>query len=94
MYNERNSDNTIEINGMIPDWIIVNNKGCILVEYFGLYQENSNTSHRLKKYKEKLSIKLEKYKELEKVGYRSLHIYPEDIRGDFTGLLKKIDGLI
>lgn len=93
IYNSRNNENTVNISGMVPDWIIVSDKGCILVEYFGLYQENSDSSSRLTKYKEKLAIKLEKYKELERAGYRTLYIYPEDIRGDFGGLLKKIDDL-
>ena len=38
-----------------------------------------------------MEIKLEKYKELEKVGYKTLFIYPEDIRSGFDGLLEKIE---
>ena len=81
---------TVEVNGMIPDWIICNNKGCWLVEYFGLYTDSSS-SHRLIKCHEKMGIKLEKYKELEKIGYKSLFIYPNDIRNGFDGLLEKIE---
>lgn len=39
----------------------------------------------------KMGIKLEKYKELEKIGYKTLFIYPEDIRNGFYGLLEKIE---
>ena len=28
VYNTRNRPYTVEVNGMIPDWIICNNKGC------------------------------------------------------------------
>ena len=92
IYNTRNKPDTVEINGMIPDWIICNNKGCWLVEYFGLFSNTDySSSHRLIKYHEKMGIKLDKYKELEKIGYKSLFIYPEDIRNSFDGLLEKIE---
>ena len=38
-----------------------------------------------------MKIKLDKYKELEDVGYKSLFIYPDDIRNGFDGLLEKIE---
>ena len=78
---------------MIPDWIICNNKGCWLVEYFGLYSSSGKyqSSHRLIKYHNKMDLKLEKYKELEKIGYKTLFIYPDDIRNGFDGLLEKIN---
>ena len=38
-----------------------------------------------------MGIKLDKYKELEKIGYKSLFIYPNDIRNGFDGLLEKIE---
>ena len=92
IYNTRNRPDTVEVNGMIPDWIICNNKGCWLVEYFGLYTDRDcSSSHRLIKYHEKMGIKLEKYKELEKIGYKTLFIYPDDIRNGFDGLLEKIE---
>ena len=77
---------------MIPDWIICNNKGCWLVEYFGLYSSGDfSSSARLIKYHEKMAIKMDKYKEIEKVGYKTLFIYPDDIRNGFDGLLEKIE---
>ena len=92
IYNTRNRPDTVEVNGMIPDWIICNNKGCWLVEYFGLYSSGDfSSSHRLIKYHNKMAVKLDKYKELEKVGYKTLFIYPDDIRNGFDGLLEKIE---
>ena len=83
---------TVEVNGMIPDWIICYNKGCWLVEYFGLYSSGDySSSDRLINYHNKMEIKLEKYKELERIGYKTLFIYPEDIRNGFDGLLEKIE---
>ena len=38
-----------------------------------------------------MAVKLDKYKELEKVGYKTLFIYPDDIRNGFDGLLEKIE---
>lgn len=38
-----------------------------------------------------MEIKLEKYKEIERVGYKTLFIYPDDIRNGFDGLLEKIE---
>jgi hypothetical protein len=91
LYNGRTNRDVIEIEGMIPDWIIHTNKGCYLVEYFGLYSKNDiSSSHRLIRYHEKMKIKMEKYKELEKVGYKTLFIYPDDIRNGFDGLLEKL----
>lgn len=92
VYNARNRPDTIEINGMIPDWIICNDKGCYLVEYFGLFSNrNYNNSDRLIKYHKKMDIKMKKYKEIEKVGYKTLFIYPDDIRNGFDGLMNKIE---
>lgn len=83
---------TVEVNGMIPDWIICNNKGCWLVEYFGLFNNrNYNNSDRLIKYHKKMDIKMKKYKEIEKVGYKTLFIYHDDIRNGFDGLMNKIE---
>ena len=79
---------------MIPDWIICNNKGCWLVEYFGLYSSGDfSSSAKLIKYHEKMAIKMDKYKEIEKVGYKTLFIYPDDIRNGFDGLMEKINNI-
>ena len=92
IYNSRNTEDTVNINGMIPDWIILTNKGCYLVEYFGLHSESNNikTSHRLIRYQNKIKIKKGKYKELEAIGYNHLYIYPKDIRHGFDGLINKL----
>ena len=84
---------TVEVNGMIPDWIICNNKGCWLVEYFGLYSSSGKyqSSDRLINYHNKMDLKLDKYKELELIGYKTLFIYPDDIRNGFDRLLEKIE---
>ena len=79
---------------MIPDWVIITNQGCYLVEYFGLYSTNIETSSRLKRYKNKMEIKLTKYKELENIGYKTLFIYPDDLKNNFEGLKNKILNLL
>lgn len=92
IYSTRNRPDAVLVNGMIPDWIICNNKGCWLVEYFGLYTDRDcSSSHRLVKYHNKMKVKLDKYEELEKIGHKTLFIYPDDIRNGFDGLLKKIE---
>lgn len=95
IYNSRNREDTVNINGMMPDWIILTNKGCYLVEYFGLYSEGENikTSHRLMRYQNKLKVKKDKYKKLESIGYKHLYIYPKDIRYGFDGLINKLKEL-
>lgn len=91
IYNARNSENTINIKGMIPDWIIMLDHGCYLVEYFGLYSENNiSNSDRLMKYMDKIKQKELKYKELEGFGYKHLFIYPKDKDNNFKLLKEKI----
>ena len=38
-----------------------------------------------------MNTKLDKYKEIEKVGYKTLFIYLDDIRNGFHGLMNKIN---
>lgn len=95
IYNPRDEINRVEFNGCIPDWILPTNKGCYLVEYYGLWQEkDSETSHRLQRYKQTHDKKIEVYSELEKVGYKHLGIYPDDLKNNFEGLHKKLDDII
>ena len=95
IYNPRDEEYKIEIMGMIPDWIIMTEKGCYLTEYYGMYTDGDiSSSHRLQRYKKKTEIKLEKYKLLEQQGYKHLAIYPNDIDSNFKGLHKKIDEII
>lgn len=92
IYNPRDKEYKVEIMGMIPDWIIITEKGCYLTEYYGMYTEGDvSSSHRLQRYQEKTAIKLDKYKSLENNGYKHLAIFPNDIRNNFEGLHKKID---
>ena len=94
IYNPRDKEYKVEIMGMIPDWIIITEKGCYLTEYYGMYSEGDiSSSHRLQRYKIKTEDKLKKYKKLERNGYKHLAIFPEDIRNNFEGLHKKIDNI-
>lgn len=94
IYNPRTADNSINIYGMIPDWISITNKGCYLVEYFGMYTDNPGISTISYKYKNKTDKKIEKYIELEKFGYKHLFIFPNDIKNNFEGLHRKLDLII
>ena len=94
IYNCRSKEDYIMIDGMIPDWVIPTNKGCYLVEYFGMYSDgNIESSSRLKKYKEKTDIKIGKYIKLEEVGYKHLFIFREDIKNNFLNLKTKLDNI-
>ena len=91
IYNSRNADNTIEIDGMIPDWIIVSKEyGTIIVEYFGMYYEHSNSS-RCDVYVNKTKIKIEKYKKLISNGkFKCIFLYNEDLRHNCIGMKNKL----
>jgi len=93
IYNQRNTERTINIQGMLPDWVSITEKGCLLIEFFGMYNPKS-TSIRHIYYINKMQEKIEKYKELEKVGYNILFIYPDDIKHNFEGLHKKLNSII
>lgn len=88
IYNERNNENEFEIGDKKPDWIILTEHGCYIVEYFGLYEDKENMSSRGKMYKDKMNDKLKQYKKL--LGYNFLFIYPIDLKNNFEGLYKKI----
>jgi DNA-binding ferritin-like protein (Dps family) len=89
IYNQIHTNRTIEINGMIPDWIIMTDNGVYLVEYFGLYEERQyGKSSRVTDYIDKANRKIEKYKEIN--GYKFLFFYPNDIDDDFKWCREKI----
>jgi hypothetical protein len=91
IYNIRNSDNEVTVLDMKPDWLIISDKGTILVEYFGLYTHGGKEyKERLEIYKNKMDKKYTKYGELLKLGYKHLYIYPDDLKKDFEGLHKKL----
>lgn len=90
LYNSRKQEQCLKIQGMIPDWILFTDKGCYIVEYFGLYAE-SKESTMIKKYVEKTHEKLKKYESIN--GYNKLFIYPEDLKNNFSGIYEKIDNI-
>jgi hypothetical protein len=93
IHNERNRPDSINIMGMMPDWLICLDNGIWLVEYWGLARKNTNDekSTNVIYYKNKMKEKKQKYGELLKVGYKHLYIYPEDLNNNFQGLHKKLE---
>jgi hypothetical protein len=89
IYNAIHNENTIKVKGMIPDWIILTDNNCWLIEYFGLYETRGyGINTRQTEYIDKANKKIEKYKQIK--GYKSLFLYPEDLSDDFKGLKEKI----
>lgn len=88
IYNQRNTEHEIRIKNLEPDWFILLDNKCILVEYFGLYSDNPNNS-RTKMYAKKMKTKLERYEDI--TNYEKLFIYPYDLKDDNKGLLEKIE---
>ena len=89
IYNSRNADCTIELMGKFPDWFIFTEKGCIIVEYFGLWDKRRESyNSRTKNYVVSSKDKINKYKTLS--GYKFLYIHPEDIVNNFEGLNNKM----
>lgn len=90
IYNQIHTNRTIEINGMIPDWLILTDNGVYVVEYFGLYEERQyGKSSRVTDYIDKTKRKIERYGEMK--GYKFLFFYPDDIVDDFRGCREKIN---
>lgn len=89
IYNQIHTNRTIQINGMIPDWMLLTDSGAVIVEYFGLYIERQyGNNTRVTEYIEKTHRKIEKYKEIS--GYRYLFLYPDDLNDDYKGVRQKI----
>jgi len=89
IYNQIHTSRTIEIDGMIPDWIILTNTGGLIVEYFGLYIERQyGNNTRVTEYIDKTHKKIEKYKQIK--GYRYLFLYPDDLNDNYKGVRQKI----
>lgn len=89
IYNQKHTDRTIVLDGMIPDWFIMTEKGAWIVEYFGMYTPDRCYNSRVKDYIEKTHKKIEKYKNMK--GYNFVFLYPEDIDDDFKGCREKIE---
>ncbi len=69
----------------VPDWII-NQK--YIIEYFGWYDiKRYGKYDRITKYIDKAHRKKEYFTQLE--GYTFIDIYPEDLEGEYNGLLVK-----
>ena len=89
IYNQRNTEKTIKINGMIPDWIGFTDEGCFLIEYFGLWILGlEKAGKRNDVYIEKAKIKITKYNELD--NYKFIDLYPNDLENNFKGIHKKL----
>jgi hypothetical protein len=89
IYNKRNTDNTVKFCGMIPDYLVFNDKECIICEYFGLYvPDKAGNNKRINDYIKKTDNKIEKYNN---VGYKKIFMYPDDIKDDMRGVKEKIN---
>lgn len=89
IYNQKNTDKTIVIDDMIPDWLVFTNKGVWIIEYFGMYvKRQSNNNSRIQDYIEKTHRKIEKYNKMK--GCNFIFLYPEDIEDDFRGCREKL----
>lgn len=89
IYNPKHTDRTIVLDGMIPDWFIMTEKGVWIVEYFGMYTPDRCYNTRVKEYIEKTNEKINKYKNMK--GYNFVFLYPEDIDDNFKGCREKIE---
>lgn len=83
--------NEIGLDDKILDWFVFTDKGCHVVEYFGLYVEREGSS-RIDDYRKRTDNKLEKYKELN--GYKFMFLYPNDLKNNFEGVYKKLETII
>jgi hypothetical protein len=91
IYNKRNTKESITIEGMQPDWIILMSDKVILVEYFGMWQNRYQYNTRTVEYVKKAKNKILKYDELKL--YNKLFIYPEDLKSNFKKLILKINDI-
>lgn len=80
-YNETYNEN------YIPDYIIKLHDKDIIIEYFGLYCNNSKNEF-IKKYKEKTIRKIDFFSKLN--NYKFISIYPQDLKDNFKGLQEKL----
>lgn len=87
LYNQRNTDRTITLNGCQPDWLVFTDSGVWIVEYLGMYIPGKTDSRSLE-YIRKTESKFRKYEDIK--GYNILYLYPEDIENNFQGVREKI----
>lgn len=86
-YNSRNTNRTITIWGMQPDWIAIGEEKCWLIEYFGMYTKHTY-NNMVMEYKIKTDEKINKYNQL--VNYGHIFLYPDDLKDNFSGIKEKI----
>lgn len=90
LYNPKHTDRTVTLNGMIPDWIVINENGTYIIEYFGMYAKRQyGKSSRVTDYIDKTHRKIEKYNQMKNFNY--VFLYPKDIEDDFKGCREKIE---
>lgn len=89
IYNKRNTEITIDIIGMVPDWLVFTDNGVWIIEYFGMYDKGHSDNSRVSYYINKTHDKLNKYESVN--GYNKLYLYPEDTYDDFLGCRNKLE---
>jgi len=87
-YNPRNTERTINIDGMIPDWLAFTPKKCYIIEYFGMAIDRDTDNKRISEYQDKTIMKIERYEEME--CYGKVYIYPKDLKDNFKGVYEKL----
>lgn len=93
IYNQRNTENTITINHMQPDWFVFTDNGVWVVEYFGIApQEISYNNAKVDYYKKKTLSKIERYKTMKWLG--KIYVYPDDLKKNFKGLEDKLKDIV
>lgn len=88
IYNTRNTENTVKINGMIPDWYCITDNGFYIIEYFGITNNQKNYNIRISDYKNKANEKISKYENINWI--KKIYLYPEDMKNNFKGVKEKI----
>ena len=88
IYNQRNGEREIRLNGMSPDWFIFTDNGVWIVEYFGMFNWKNRNNSRTRGYIRKTINKLRRYKEV--TGYNKLFLYLEDTYDDYSGIVEKV----
>ncbi|MGG3890342.1 hypothetical protein [Metabacillus fastidiosus] len=93
VYNQKHSEKTITLDGMIPDWFVFTENGVWIVEYFGMYIERQkDTSSRINDYIDRTHEKIEKYKKMK--NYNCIFLYRDDIDDDFLGCREKLKEIV
>lgn len=94
IYNQRNTENTVTINHMQPDWFVVTDNKLWVVEYFGIapQQVTYNNNAKVDYYKKKMKSKIERYESMNWLG--KVYIYPDDLKDNFKGVKEKLKVIV